>query len=75
MDGMGLPVESRRLCDNRVWTVEAFVAYRLHPVNAGRVLTGIRLDCTWDYTPSGHDGATADRYPGVPAGHFPKEFV
>ena len=39
MNGMGLPGQRRVICDNRVFTPAGFVAYSLHPANAGRVLT------------------------------------
>ena len=70
MNGMGLPVERRVLCDNRVFTPAGFVAYSLHPANAGRVFTFAVVDCDTDYRPVGHDGATSERYPRVPAGHM-----
>jgi hypothetical protein len=67
MNGMGLPVEQRVIHDGQVLTVEDFVARRLHPANAGRVLTGIRVDCETDYRPVGHDGHTISP-PALPCG-------
>ena len=72
MNGMGMPVECRVLHDGQVLTAEAFVARRLHPANVGRVLTGIRVEAGGfsEHRPVGHDGATTERYPAIPAGHM-----
>lgn len=58
MNGMGFPVETRVLHDGQLLTPEAFVARRLHPANAGQVLTGITVDVDLDLRVCGGDGHT-----------------
>jgi hypothetical protein len=70
MNGMGLPVEYRVIHDYHVITDEAYAARCFHPAYAGRVLTGIRVECESDLHPSGGDGCFTPTFspPALPCG-------